>query len=64
MKLLFFSLLLNNLLKYIDGNVSKAHILIFDENAIFTKIYLIPFSIKCQWLVPKSECKVYQKGQN
>ena len=27
-------------------------------------VVLIPFFIKCQWLVPKFKCKVYQNGKN
>ena len=39
--------------------------MIFDENEIFTEIYfLIPFSIKCLWLVPKFEFKVNQNGKD
>ena len=30
----------------------------------YGNIFLIPFSIKCQWLVPHFECKVYQIGKN
>ena len=41
---------------HIDGNASKPHISISDENE-----FLIPISIKCQWLVLKFECKVYNK---
>ena len=37
----------------------KKTIKIFDENE-----FLIPFFIKCQWLVSKFECKVYQYGKN
>ena len=54
-------------LQYIDGNASKSHIMIFDENEIFTvilNIFLIRFSINCQRLVPNFECKVYQIGKN
>ena len=37
----------------------------FDENDIFYgNIFLIPFSIKCQWLVSKFEFKVYQNSKN
>ena len=50
---------------FIDGDASKPHITIFEENEIFNgNIFLIPFSIKCQWLVPKFECKVYENGKN
>ena len=43
---------------HFDGNASKPHIMIFDGN-----IFLIPFSKKCQWLVPKFEGKVYQNSK-
>ena len=37
----------------------------FAENEIvYGNIFLILFYIKCQWLVPKFECKVYQNGKN
>ena len=49
---------------HIDGNASKPHISIFDENEFFCgNMFLIPISIKCQWLVLKFECKVYQNGR-
>ena len=55
----------NSVEYYIDGNASKPHIMIFDENEIFHgNIFLILFSIKCQWIVPKFVCKVYQNGKN
>ena len=50
------NILFENLLKtykhmtiqYIDSNVTKPHIMIFDKNGIFCgNIFLIPFSIKC-----------------
>ena len=50
-------------ISYIDGNVSKPR-MTFDENEIFRDIVLILFSVKCQWFVPKFECKVYQNGKN
>ena len=52
--------------KYHNGKASKPHIVNFDENEIFYgNLFFIPFSIKCQWIVPKFECKlVYQNGKN
>ena len=43
---------------HIDGNKSNPHISIFDENEVFGEIimFLIPISIKCQWLVLKFGC--------
>ena len=51
--------------RYIDGNASKLCIMIIDENRTFYgNTILILFSIKCPWLVPKFECKVFQNGKN
>ena len=45
---------------------SNPHISIFDENEVFGEIimFLIPISIKCQWLVLKFGCKVYKNDKN
>ena len=45
-----------------DSNASKPHINIFDEKEILRK-YVLDTNIKCQWLVLKYECKVYENGK-